>query len=167
MHRAVTLTTLAMLLFAVAGAGVARESVFEGEMAGGTIPSGATVPETTLPLEETTVAPETTEPEELAPPAVSPMEARTPPERVPADEDIASEPTGDDGAEQRPIREGKPEGRPGGNSEKGPSKTTLCHKEKKTITVGKPAEEAHLRHGDARRACGAGIPRQGRMPGKR
>jgi len=36
---------------------------------------------------------------------------------------------------------------------KGNEKVTLCHKGKKTITVGKPAEKAHLRHGDTRGAC--------------
>ena len=35
----------------------------------------------------------------------------------------------------------------------GKSKVTLCHKGKKTITVGKPAERAHLRHGDTLGAC--------------
>ncbi len=35
----------------------------------------------------------------------------------------------------------------------GQPKVTLCHKEKKTITVGAPAEPAHLRHGDSLGAC--------------
>ena len=31
---------------------------------------------------------------------------------------------------------------------RGQEKITLCHKGKKTITVGAPAQEAHLNHGD-------------------
>jgi len=34
-----------------------------------------------------------------------------------------------------------------------PGKVTLCHKDKVTISVGAPAEPAHLRHGDSLRAC--------------
>jgi hypothetical protein len=32
-------------------------------------------------------------------------------------------------------------------------KVTLCHKGKKTITVGAPAAKAHLRHGDKLGPC--------------
>ncbi len=32
-------------------------------------------------------------------------------------------------------------------------KTTICHKGKKTISVGNPAVPAHLRHGDTVGAC--------------
>jgi hypothetical protein len=35
----------------------------------------------------------------------------------------------------------------------GKTKVTLCHKGKKTITVGAPAVKAHLRHGDKLGAC--------------
>lgn len=35
----------------------------------------------------------------------------------------------------------------------GKTKVTLCHKGKKTITVGKPAAKAHLRHGDTLGRC--------------
>ena len=45
------------------------------------------------------------------------------------------------GDEKEPARgEGKP-------------KVTLCHKGKNTLTVGAPAQEAHLRHGDILRVC--------------
>ena len=51
------------------------------------------------------------------------------------------------------VGEGKagvePEGEGGGQQ-----KVTLCHKGKNTITVGAPAEAAHLRHGDERGGCG-------------
>ncbi len=35
----------------------------------------------------------------------------------------------------------------------GQEKVTLCHKGKNTITVGAPAEAAHLRHGDIKGPC--------------
>jgi hypothetical protein len=35
----------------------------------------------------------------------------------------------------------------------GKTKMTLCHKGKKTITVGAPAVKAHLRHGDKLGRC--------------
>ena len=35
----------------------------------------------------------------------------------------------------------------------GKKKVTLCHKGKKTITVGAPAAKAHLRHGDKLGRC--------------
>ena len=35
----------------------------------------------------------------------------------------------------------------------GKTKVTLCHKGKKTLTVGAPAQKAHLRHGDKLGPC--------------
>ena len=35
----------------------------------------------------------------------------------------------------------------------GQEKVTLCHKGKNTLTVGAPAQPAHLRHGDSPGAC--------------
>lgn len=35
----------------------------------------------------------------------------------------------------------------------GQQKVTLCHKGKKTLTVGAPAQTAHLRHGDTKGPC--------------
>ncbi len=35
----------------------------------------------------------------------------------------------------------------------GQEKVTICHKGKNTITVGAPALDAHLRHGDKEGAC--------------
>ena len=43
------------------------------------------------------------------------------------------------------------DGRGGGGG--GQDKVTLCHKGKKTLTVGAPAQEAHLRHGDILGTC--------------
>ena len=63
----------------------------------------------------------------------------------------------------RPAGQGKPEwaGRPehaGDDEGEGgvrgnPGKVTLCHKDRVTISVGAPAEPAHLRHGDSLGAC--------------
>jgi hypothetical protein len=41
----------------------------------------------------------------------------------------------------------------GGSDSRGQEKVALCHKGKKTLTVGAPAKEAHLRHGDSLGAC--------------
>ena len=41
----------------------------------------------------------------------------------------------------------------GGSGSGGLDKVVLCHKDKNTITVGAPAQEAHLRHGDSLGAC--------------
>lgn len=37
---------------------------------------------------------------------------------------------------------------------RGQEKVTLCHKDKVTITIGAPARDAHMRHGDSEGACG-------------
>jgi hypothetical protein len=41
----------------------------------------------------------------------------------------------------------------GGGGSGGQDKVTLCHKNKNTLTVGAPAQVAHLRHGDSLGAC--------------
>jgi hypothetical protein len=41
----------------------------------------------------------------------------------------------------------------GGSGSGGLDEVVLCHKDKNTITVGAPAQEAHLRHGDSLGAC--------------
>jgi hypothetical protein len=60
-----------------------------------------------------------------------------------------------DGAGPEPSGEARgPEAaksRGGGSG--GQDKVTLCHKDKNTLTVGAPAQEAHLRHGDILGAC--------------
>ena len=58
----------------------------------------------------------------------------------------------------KPPGKGRPAtGRPDDAGEKGfsgkPGKVTLCHKSRVTISVGAPAEPAHLRHGDRLGAC--------------
>jgi len=60
-----------------------------------------------------------------------------------------------------PPGKGKPPGTPGkpaaaataASKQYGKTKVTLCHKGKKTITVGAPAVKAHLRHGDKLGRC--------------
>ena len=66
-----------------------------------------------------------------------------------------------------PPGKGKPAGTPGkpaaaataakkqypSGKQYGKTKVTLCHKGKKTITVGAPAAKAHLRHGDKLGRC--------------
>jgi hypothetical protein len=82
----------------------------------------------------------------------------------------AGEPTGKPEHAQGGKKYGKPRvaGKPPGKSrpatgrpdhagkkrfEGNPGKVTLCHKSRVTISVGAPAEPAHLRHGDRRGAC--------------
>jgi hypothetical protein len=61
---------------------------------------------------------------------------------------VAGEPPGKSRpAKDRPDHAGKKG--IGGN----PGKVTLCHKNRVTISVGAPAEPAHLRHGDQLGAC--------------
>jgi hypothetical protein len=43
----------------------------------------------------------------------------------------------------------------GGDDDSDEAKVTLCHKEKKTLTVGASAAPAHLAHGDTLGACGS------------
>ena len=60
-----------------------------------------------------------------------------------------------DGAGPEPSREARgPEAaKSRGDGSGGQDKVTLCHKNKNTLTVGAPAQEAHLRHGDILGAC--------------
>jgi len=60
----------------------------------------------------------------------------------------------------KPGKPGKPDTPSAAKHQYGPAghqygktKVTLCHKGKKTITVGKPAAKAHLRHGDTLGPC--------------
>jgi hypothetical protein len=60
-------------------------------------------------------------------------------------------------AGEPPGKSGPATGRPDHAGKKGlggnPGKVTLCHKDRVTISVGAPAEPAHLRHGDELGAC--------------
>ena len=59
-----------------------------------------------------------------------------------------------DGAGPEPSGEARgPEAAKSRDGSGGQDKVTLCHKDKNTLTVGAPAQEAHLRHGDILGAC--------------
>ena len=198
MYRAIVLTTLVLLLSAIAGVSVAQEgTIFAGEPNSGG-PSEPTMPEPTTP-EPTTPEPtslEATGSEETTmgqpPDATSETEDRqdvpeptvvTEPTVV--DETTAGEPEkpaaapandagmpGDSGRKvgkpdhaskapglsnprtRGPHDVGKPAEREDGESGPGAGrqKVILCHKGK-TLTVGAPAQAAHLRHGDSLGAC--------------
>ena len=178
MYRAIVLTTLVLLLSAIAGVSVAQEgTIFAGEP-NSDGPSESTTPESTTP-EPTSL--EATGPEDTTasqpPDASSQAEDRpdvpeptvvteapvvdettaaepekptaAPPERTPAP---GAHDAGIPGDRGRKV--GKPAEREAG--EPGPGadrpKVVLCHKGK-TLSVGAPAQAAHLRHGDSLGAC--------------
>lgn len=168
MRRAIILTTLILLLLAVAGVTAAQELRSEA-------PKNA--PETTNP--ETT-APEATEPDDGEASGVerpdkpggqtpNGKEANEPGEpnrsrAVEPSDDVAQDP--EDSEEDEPNKPDKDanedaeeKGKPGkarpeiaGRPERD-RKVTICHKGK-TLTVGAPAEGAHVGHGDSTGACG-------------
>jgi hypothetical protein len=61
--------------------------------------------------------------------------------------------TGEAGSEPSGETEGSEATKDGEGGGGGQEKVTLCHKGKKILTVGAPAKEAHLRHGDSLGAC--------------
>ena len=209
MYRAVVLTTLVLLMLAVAGVSVAQDGrILAGEPNGDDPPGEST--ESTTPEQQTSL--EATAPEDTTmsqPPAASsetddhqnileptvvsePTVVTEPtvgePEKstaAPAREETptpATNEVGNPGDGGRAV--GKPEpavkasdpaagsaemGQPGngkpeelGDEEEpgrsvGGQKETLCHKDTKTLTVGAPALDAHVRHGDSPGACQGGI----------
>ena len=194
MHRAVVLTTLVLLLLAVAGVSAAQDS---GIFAGGPNsddPPGSTTQEKTS--FEATVAEDTmqsalpgassepkggedaSEPTVVSKPTVGETEkptAAAPSEKtLPPGSNNVGKPTksgrgvgkpalfgkapniGNPPSEVDHPANGKPQER--GNEVdhgrgSGQQKITLCHKGKKTLTVGAPALAAHQRHGDTQGAC--------------
>ena len=194
MHRAVVLTTLVLLLLAVAGVSAAQDS---GIFAGGPNsddPQGSTPQERTS--FEATMAEETmtsalpgatsepkggqdaSEPKVVSKPTVEETEkptAAAPSEQtLPPGSKNVGKPANSGRGVGKPAHvgkapnignppdevvhpaNGKPQGR--GNEVEhgrggGQQKVTLCHKHKKTLTVGAPALAAHLRHGDMKGAC--------------
>src|SRR5215208_517199 len=95
--------------------------------------AGRPAPEATAP--EATV-PETTVPEDVGKPIEGAEEATV----------VVHEEPKEPGKSRS---DGAGEKRFGGN----PGKIILCHKNRVTISVGAPAEPAHLRHGDSLGAC--------------
>ena len=183
MRRALILATLTLLLLAVAGITVAQESDFSPEGSYQTEPTAqeATTWESTEfadeePVEENEragadVVENSVEPEadnsevtkDKAAKGESKREKRGKPkgvgkpERAGGRPEGTGEPAGKGKAEG--VGNGEKAGEPGDESEEangggGQQKITLCHKSKNTITVGAPAEDAHIRHGDSRGACG-------------
>jgi hypothetical protein len=202
MHRAVVLTTLVLLLLALAGVSAAQESgifasgpnsddqpgstTLERTSFGATVaedPETSAVPSASSKPEdgEDTSVPTVGETEE--PTVVAPVEETLTPGSNNDDKPGNSgrgvgkpEPAG------KPLNISKPRddvGHPGngkpeerGNEEEygrggGQQKVTLCHKGKKTLTVGTPALAAHKRHGDSEGVCpeGAGSEPSGETVG--
>jgi hypothetical protein len=136
-HRAAILATLIFLLLTVTGITMARERSPGPErdyQTGSTVQSPTTIGETTA-----TTTGEFTDSGDEEPAGRSGSEA---------DELEASEP---EGVGEAKAVGGKPEGKAKGG---GGQKVTLCHKGKNSITVGAPAQDAHLRHGDTLGECG-------------
>ena len=194
MHRAVVLTTLVLLLLAVAGVSAAQDS---GIFAGGPSsddPQGSTMQErtsfeatvaedtmqSTLPgaSSEPKVGEDVSEPKVVSKPTVGKTEkptAAAPSEQMlsPGSNNVRKpansgrgvgkpafvgkapnigNPPGevDHPANRKPeVRGNEVEHGRGGSQQK----VTLCHKDKKTLTVGAPALAAHQRHGDTPGAC--------------
>jgi hypothetical protein len=174
MHRAVVLTTLVLLLLAVAGVSAAQDGgIFAGGPNSYDLP-GATTQERTsfeAPVAEDTMksalpgatsepkgGEDASEPTVVTEPTVGATEKPT--AAAPAEKTLppGSNKVGKSANSGRGVgnpANGKPEGRenevePGRG--RGQQKVTLCHKNK-TITVGAPALGAHQRHGDTQGAC--------------
>jgi hypothetical protein len=180
MYRAVVLTTLVLLLLAIAGVSVAQEGrIFadgsnSDDSPGPAAPErrsfGATVtenPQTSTPPsapsepEDGEDAPEATV---ITEPTVEETEQTTVDAR--GVEETRAPGSNNVGKPQNSDRDiGKPEhagkvpniANPPNDIEHGRSgsqrKVTLCHKDKTTLTVGAPALAAHLRHDDTQGAC--------------
>jgi outer membrane biosynthesis protein TonB len=168
MYRAVVLATLVVLLLAVVGVAIAgsggedpgEPTTPEGTSFGSTV---AEDPETTAPgglspelegVEET--AEDTSEPTVIAEPTVEETEEPTvvdPVEETPAPNSSAGKLYSRPEHAVEPPGSAEPEVRGSGG---GQPKVILCHKGKNTITVGKPAQAAHVRHGDTLGPCPLG-----------
>jgi len=202
MQRAVVLTTLVLLLLAVAGVTAAQESGIIASESNSDDPLGSTTMERTSfgttvagdpgtsALPSASSKPEvgvgTSEPsvrETEEPTGAAPVE-----ETLPPGSNNVGKPGNSAGGVGKPEHAGKPlnTGEPrddvghlgngvpeerGDEVERGrgggQQKVTLCHKGKKTLTVGAPALAAHERHGDNLGACqpgGAG-PASSRVTG--
>lgn len=154
MRQAIMISILAILLIGAVSVTFAREGELAGDPLRGTGPSETTISRLTEPesnLSDTTTSTETA-------PAGESRNGATIRDRKPRDNDKkdkerrgsenAENTQGDalnvDAADGRDRKENNGERR---------GKVTVCHKGKKTLTVGAPAEEAHARHGDTPGAC--------------
>jgi hypothetical protein len=170
-YRAVVLTTLTLLLLAITGITLARESTFDPErdsLIEPTIQDTTTTgePTATTVSEPTYIADdETTERTEPAAGSVKKDSTVPEAEELEVSEEEATEAEGQNlgklyglgkakGVGGKPVGNGDDSGDEGeAKGDGGQDKVTLCHKGK-TLTVGEPAKEAHLRHGDTLGACG-------------
>ena len=172
MYRAVVITTLTLLLLAITGITLARESTIGPER---NTPTEPTVQDLTTTIgEPTDVADEETT-EGSDPAAGGVTEEYTQPEA--GEPEITEEPEVTEEQATGGIGEdvGEPEGVGkgqgfGGKTERraqandvgeanggqAQEKVTLCHKGKKTLRVGAPAQAAHVRHGDIVGSCPEG-----------
>jgi hypothetical protein len=159
MRRSIILATLTLLLLAVAGASVAQDGFFAP--GNETVDPGSTGRESTTPEPTPGLPAESTVEEEL----LDIPEETTAERRSDEGTHDGGQEDGNDGpkreAGQREKERGAEPGGggPGGPGENGPrvepggEKITVCHKDKKTLTVGAPAEPAHLGHGDRSGPC--------------
>jgi hypothetical protein len=161
-YRVVVLTTLIVLLLAAVG--VAMAGSYGDDSTVAPTPEhtflGATVAqdsETTAPggaSSEPEAAEDTSEPTVIGEPTVGEPVEETPAPNSNAGnasnraDDVAEPAAGMTQNNGKGV--GEPEVRGSGA---GQQKVTLCHKGKNTITVGKPAQAAHLRHGDTVGPC--------------
>ncbi len=188
MQRALVLTTLVLLLLAVAGVTAAQESgIIAGESNSDDPPGSTTLERTsfgTTVAEDTgtsvlpsasskpEVGEDTSEPTVRGteePTVVAPVE-----ETLPPGSNNVGKPGSSGGGVGKPAYAGKPlntgeprdavgppgNGKPEERADEeepgrggGQQKITLCHKDKKSLTVGAPALAAHERHGDYKGAC--------------
>jgi hypothetical protein len=193
MHRAVVLTTLVLLLLAVAGVSTAQDSgiftggpnsddpqgsttqertSFEATVAEDTmasaLPGASSGPKAGEDASEPTVVTEPTVGETEKPTAAAPgQETLTPGSNNVGKPTNSGRGVGKPKHAGKALNIGKPpdnvvhpaNGKPqerGNEAGGSQQKVTLCHKDKKTLMVGAPAQAAHLRHGDKDGACQPG-----------
>jgi hypothetical protein len=173
MYRAVVLVTMIVLLLAVAGVAIAgsggddptEPATLERTSFEPTVVEDleTTVPDSpsSKPESGEETADDVSEPTIIAEPTVEETEEPTVAEPV----EVTPAPSSSVGKEHgRPEHASKrPDGvEPGERGDEehgiggGQEKVTLCHKGKNTITVGKPAQPAHVRHGDTLGPCPEG-----------
>ena len=152
MRRAVILSTLTLLLLAVTGITLARESALGPERDSLT---ESTVQDTTT----TTGEPTATTVEESTNTTDAGHSQRTEPAPGSLTQDSAEpetdepEVTEDEATEAEGKNVGKVKDDEGEANGGGGKKVTLCHKGKNSIAVGKPAQAAHVRHSDTVGPC--------------
>ena len=147
MRRTVIFVTLISLLIVVAGVSAAQDGI----LAPGP-------PESTAP-EPTTPEPTIEQPSEPTTKRELPDEQERSEVERPDNKDENGPPEPEDDVRESERGEGFGKGEPGGpgdedeeREESGGEKVTVCHKGK-TLSVGAPAEPAHLGHGDSSGPC--------------